>query len=95
MGLYIMYNTGVGLAAITTVQGYPVYIAVADLMINPIFWLEFISYSIAMAESIWLFRRLLQGRIKELQWAAVSILICAVLLIAGALIEAWQITGYI
>lgn len=95
IGIYIMYNTGVALAAVEAVQGYTISLAVADLMINPIFWLEFVSYSLAMAESIWLIRRLLQGRIKELKWTALSITICAVLLIAGAIIEAWEITGHI
>jgi Integral membrane protein DUF95. len=95
IGLFIMYNTGVGLAAIATVQGYPAYLGIASLIINPIFWLEFVSYSIAMASSIWLIRRLLQERWGELKWTAASIGVCALLLILGAIIEAWQITGHI
>jgi hypothetical protein len=95
IGLFILYNTGVGLAAITTVQGYPVYVGIEHLMLNPIFWLEFVSYSIAMASSIWLIRRLLQERWGELKWTAASIGVCALLLILGAVIEAWQISGHI
>lgn len=94
IGLFIMYNTGAGLAAITTVQGYPVSTAVLDLMANPIFWLEFVSYAIAMASSIWLIRRLLQERWGELKWTAAAIGVCALLLILGAIIEAWQIQGH-
>jgi uncharacterized membrane protein SpoIIM required for sporulation len=95
IGLFIMYNTGVGLAAISTVQGYPASTAILDLMANPIFWLEFVSYSIAMASSIWLIRRLLQERWGELKSTAASIAVCALLLGLGALIEAWQIQGHI
>jgi uncharacterized membrane protein SpoIIM required for sporulation len=95
IGLFIMYNTGVGLAAIATVQGYPAYYAILDLMVNPIFWLEFVSYSIAMASCIWLIRRLLQERWGELKWTAASIGVCALLLGLGAVIEAWQIQGHI
>ena len=94
IGLFIMYNTGVGLAAIATVQGYPAYYAILDLMVNPIFWLEFVSYSIAMASCIWLIRRLLQERWGELKWTAASIGVCALLLGLGAVIEAWQIQGH-
>jgi hypothetical protein len=95
IGLFIMYNTGVGLSAIATVQGYPASTAILNLMANPIFWLEFVSYSIAMASSIWLIRRLLQERWGELKWTAASIGVCALLLGLGAIIEAWQIQGHI
>ena len=95
IGLFIMYNTGVALSAISTVQGYPVSFAIENLVTNPIFWLEFVSYSIAMASSIWLIRRLLQERWGELKWTAASIGVCALLLGLGAIIEAWQIQGHI
>jgi hypothetical protein len=95
LGLYIMYNTGVALSAIATVQGYPAYLGIADLVANPIFWLEFVSYAIAMASSIWLIRRLLQERWGELKWTAASIGVCALLLGLGAIIEAWQIQGHL
>jgi hypothetical protein len=93
-GLFTMYSTGVGLKAITTVQGYSVYTGIVNLMMNPIFWLEFAAYSIAMAESIWILRRLIQGRTGEVKWLIISIGICALLLTAGAFIEAWDITGH-
>jgi hypothetical protein len=95
IGLFIMYNTGVELSAISIVQGYPVSFGIEHLIINPIFWLEFVSYSIAMASSIWLIRRLLQERWGELKWTAASIGACALLLGLGAIIEAWQIQGHI
>ncbi len=95
IGLFVLYNTGVGLNAISMVQGQSTLLGVLDLMSGPVFWLEFFAYSIAMAQSIWLFRRMLQGRWNELEWAGVSIVASTVLLAIGAIVEAWQITGHI
>jgi hypothetical protein len=92
LGLYILYDTGVALNAIASIQGYPVYLGILDLVATPIFWIEFAAYAIAMAESVWLFRRLLQGRWGELKWTAISIGVCALLLIVGAVIETWLLT---
>ncbi|MGD6851511.1 MAG: hypothetical protein ACQCN6_05565 [Candidatus Bathyarchaeia archaeon] len=95
LGLFVLYNTGVGLNAISMVQGQSTLLGVLDLMAGPVFWLEFFAYSIAMAQSIWLFRRMLQGRWNELEWTGLSIVVSTVLLAVGAVVEAWQITGHI
>jgi|SRR5665647_204799 uncharacterized membrane protein SpoIIM required for sporulation len=104
LGMFILFDTGVALGAIATTQGYPVWVGLASLVITPVFWLEFISYSIAMAESIWLFRRLIkaitskepgQGRLilwRELKWTAIFIGTVAGLLVIGAVVEVWLIT---
>jgi uncharacterized membrane protein SpoIIM required for sporulation len=104
LGMFILFDTGVALGAIATTQGYPVWVGLASLVITPVFWLEFISYSIAMAESIWLFRRLIkaitskepgQGRLilwRELKWTAIFIGTVAGLLAIGAVVEVWLIT---
>jgi len=92
-GLLILYNTGVGLNAICIVQNQNTFLGVLDLMASPVFWLEFVAYSIAIAQSIWLFRRILQGRWDELRWTAVAIVVCVVLLAVGAIVETWYITG--
>ena len=104
LGMFILFDTGVALGAIAATQGYPVWVGLASLVITPVFWLEFISYSIAMAQSIWLFRRLIkaiaskepgQGRIilwSELKWTAIFIGTCAGLLVIGAFVEVWLIT---
>jgi hypothetical protein len=104
LGLLILFETGVALGAIATIQGYPVWLGIASLVITPVFWLEFICYSIAIAESIWLFRRIVkaltvkepgQGRLilwHELKWTALFIGTCAGLLAIGAVVEVWIIT---
>jgi uncharacterized membrane protein SpoIIM required for sporulation len=94
LGMFILFDTGVALGAIAMTQGYPAFIALFSEFLTPVFWLEFAAYSIAMAESIWLFRRLMQKRWRELKWTGIFIAICAVLLIVGAIVETWIITAF-
>jgi hypothetical protein len=88
LGLYVLFNTGTAVSAIATTQGVPMVFAFIVLVITPVFWLEFAAYSTAMAESVWLFRRLLQGRgLRELRNTSIFISICAVILVIGAIVE--------
>lgn len=91
LGMFILFDTGVALGAIAQIQGYPVGLGLLSLVLTPVFWLEFAAYSTAMAESIWLTRRLLQKRWLELKNTAVLIGICAAILIVGAIVEVWLI----
>ncbi len=95
LGLLIMFDTGTLTAAIATSQGIPALLALAITFI-PIGFIEFTAYSTAMAESVWLFRRLLQGRrLRELRNAAVFVGICSVILALSALLETALISiGY-
>jgi stage II sporulation SpoM-like protein len=92
MGLAILANTGYALGAIAQVQGVSPFLEVFALILTPVFWLEFTSYSIAISESIWLLRRLLQQRWGELKVTAILIGVCAVLLAVGAIVETWLIS---
>jgi hypothetical protein len=86
-GFIILYDTGNAIGAISTVQGFPPVLGVA-LTLIPIGIIEFIAYSTAMTESIWLFRRALQGRgLRELRNAALFVSICAIVLFLGAALE--------
>lgn len=88
-GVYVLFSTGVAVSAVATAQGFPPIIAFIALVITPVFWLEFVAYSIAMAMSVWLFRRILQGLgWHELRNTSIFISICALLLVAGAAVEA-------
>jgi len=87
LGFYILFNTGTVIGAISTAEGIPTIVALAATFI-PIGIIEFTAYSTAMTESIWLFRRILQGRGKhEFRNACLFIALCAVLLLLGAIIE--------
>lgn len=92
-GLFTLFSTGIALGAIASVQGIPVILDFFLLFITPIFWIEFISYALAMTASVWLFRRLIQKRWRELKWAGISIALTALLLGVGAIIEAWLIVA--
>jgi hypothetical protein len=103
LGLFIMFNTGLAFSAAFQVQSTtaastplldisPTTAVIALLVFGLVFLLEYVSYSIAIAESIWLFRRLRQRKWGELKNAAILIGIVAVLLIVGAVVETWLIS---
>ena len=89
LGMYILYNTGAVIGAIAVNSSFSPVLALIALFITPVAWIEFTAYSTAMAESIWLFRRALQGRgFRELRKnATLFIAICTVLLAVGAIVE--------
>ncbi|MDH7477637.1 MAG: stage II sporulation protein M [Candidatus Bathyarchaeota archaeon] len=87
-GAYVLYNTGAVIAAIAISNQVPPALYLIALFLTPIAWLEFIAYSTAMAESIWLTYRLWRRRGKhELINACKFISVCAVILLVAALIE--------
>lgn len=102
LGLFIMFNTGLAFSAAIQVQSTtavstpldisPTTAVIALLVFGLVFLLEYVSYSIGMAESIWLFQRLRQRKWGELKNAAILIVIVAVLLIVGAIVETWLIS---
>jgi hypothetical protein len=79
LGLFILFDTGLALGAIASTQGYPVWVGLGSLVLTPVFWLEFAAYSIAMAESVWLFVRIIRLRMKVepdgvVRWTGGSVL---------------------
>jgi hypothetical protein len=105
-GLFIMLNTGIALgaslrlqsatAASAAVPNISLTIAILGLIgIGLTFLLEYVSYSIGISESIWLFRRLTQRRWRELKNTAILIGIVAVFLIVASLVETWVITALV
>jgi uncharacterized membrane protein SpoIIM required for sporulation len=87
-GGYVLYNTGVVIAAESIANDMPPLIVLFTLLIFPFAWMEFLAYSTAFAESIWLTRRIMQRRgRKEIVNACTFIAICAVLLLVAAIIE--------
>ena len=89
-GLWVLYNTGVVIAAETIATSPQVspLLTLFMLFVFPFTWMEFISYSTGFAESVWLIRRGTQGLGKrELKNAAILIAIVAVMLLLAAIIE--------
>lgn len=103
-GLFVLFSTGVGIRAILDTQSdsgasaaistiSPTTAILALVFVGLTFVLEYVSYSIGIAESIWLYRRLTQRRWRELKNTGILIGIVAALLITGALVESWVITA--
>lgn len=79
LGVFILFNTGLALGAIASTQGYPVWVGLGSLVLTPVFWLEFAAYSLAMAESVWIFVRIIRLRLKvepdgAVRWTGISTL---------------------
>jgi hypothetical protein len=97
-GVWVLYNTGVVISAQSmsaSAQGMPALLILLYLFIFPFTWLEFLSYSAALAESVWLFRRIFRriGR-REIRNAATLISIVAVMLLTAAIIETVLILSF-
>ncbi len=99
IGLFILFSTGMAIRAVFDIQSASAIsgAAAADIqastailalvLIGLTFLLEYVSYSLAMTESVWLFRRILQKRWRELKNTAICIGIVALFLILGAIVE--------
>lgn len=89
-GFLSSYSSGVALVAQSSpqAQGLPPLLLLLLYFLLPIYWLENISMSIGLAESVWLIRRTMQGYGKrELKNAAVLIAIVTLILLVSAIIE--------
>lgn len=100
IGMFILFSTGQAFRAVFEIQAASgaalppspqisaTTAALTLILVGTVFLLEYVSYSIGMAESIWLFRRILQKRIKgELKYLVIFIGIVALMLIIGAIAE--------
>jgi hypothetical protein len=95
IGLAIMGNTGYAISALTSFQapgsGIKITgpVAFSTLALLPFFWLEFISYSIMMTQSITLGYSLIRGGAREEGKRTLMTLgIVTLLLVVGGFIEA-------
>ena len=88
IGFIAFYNTGVIIEAEAIALHLPPTLTFFALFLTPIAWLEFMSYSIAIAGSVWLSARIFRRSFKhELVNTTKFISICAVLLLISAVIE--------
>lgn len=94
-GSYALYNTGVVIAAASIGEGIHPLAVFLFLFIFPFTWLEFIAYSTAIAESVWLTWRIIKRKGKrEIVNTCILISICAVMLLIAAIIETVLITYF-
>ena len=92
IGSIVLFSTGSVIRAeiiATYGNSVPPILGFISIFIFPYAWLEFISYSTALSETFWLFRRGLQGRwAREIINLGKLVLITAVLLATAAFMEA-------
>ena len=87
-GFYVLYSTGVVIAAESISLGVHPLVGLFSLFIFPFTWLEFLAYSAAFSQSIWLmYRTIKHAWKKELINTCIIVSICAVTLLAAAAIE--------
>ncbi|SRR4030042_5587635 len=103
IGLFIMFSTGLAFRAVLEAQlamgvsttppvAFDFSTAILALaLVGITFVAEFVSYTIGMTESVWLFRRLTQRRYRELKITAKLIGVVALLLTIGALVETYAL----
>lgn len=104
IGLFILFSTGMAFRAVFDYQaahGLTDTAAASDLtastaiglllLISAVFVLEYVSYAVAMSESVWLFRRILQKRWREVKITLVLIGLVALLLGIGAIVETFAL----
>jgi len=103
IGMFILFSTGMAFRAVfqiqaangissstTSIDASTAILALA--LVAVVFLLEYLSYSIAMTESVWLFRRILQKQWKgELKYLGICIGIIALMLIIGAIVETFAL----
>jgi hypothetical protein len=89
LAFYFFYNTGVVFEALGIANNINPAGLFFTTFLTPVAWLEFLAYSTAIAGSIWLSVRILQGKTRhEVVNTAKFVSICAVVLLIGAVIEA-------
>jgi hypothetical protein len=100
IGLAILFNTGYYIGAELRYQGsttttgaaasvQPSTAILALVLVGVTFLCEYLSYSIGITESVWLFRRLMQKRWGELKYTGILIGVVAALLATGAIVETY------
>jgi hypothetical protein len=95
-GFYVLYSTGVAIAAQSICNGVNPHLVFLSLFIFPFTWLEFLAYSAAFAENAWLSWRIIRRNWRrEIVNACIMISICAVTLLIAAFIEIALIKAFI
>jgi len=87
-GFFSSYSSGYVMVAQSMSLGLPPLLVMFLYFLIPIYWLETVSMSIGLAESVWLIRRTTQGYgMRELRNAAVLIGTVTLILLVSATIE--------
>ncbi|MEM2917190.1 MAG: stage II sporulation protein M [Candidatus Bathyarchaeia archaeon] len=87
-GIYVLYNTGWVIGAIAVSRGVDRALMFTSIFILPHAWLEYLAYSLAMTQSVWLLLKIFKGQFgKEVVPTAILIALDALILLAAAFVE--------
>ncbi|MEM2272699.1 MAG: hypothetical protein QXX56_00600 [Candidatus Bathyarchaeia archaeon] len=87
-GFYVLYNTGRFIAALSIIERVNPVLTTLTLFFFPFTWMEYISYALAISESLFLAYSIIRREFKrEFIVASKFIVFCAILLLAAAFIE--------
>jgi hypothetical protein len=93
-GFYVLYSTGVAIAAQSMPKINP-YVTFIMLFIMPFTWLEFLAYSMAFTENVWLTWKIIKRNCRrELMNTCVIISLCAIMLLIAAFVETIMIRAF-
>ncbi|MEM1586575.1 MAG: zinc ribbon domain-containing protein [Candidatus Bathyarchaeia archaeon] len=87
-GFYVLYNTGRFIAALSTTEGISPTLTMLTLFFFPFTWMEYISYALAISESLFLAYSIIKRDLKrEFAVASSLIVLCSIILLIAAFIE--------
>lgn len=92
-GSFVLFSTGRIIAALASTRGADPFTLLILTFIFPHAWIEYVSYGIALSESIWFAIMILKRRVREeLTNVFKAISAVALLLLAAAVIETYLIS---
>ncbi|MGQ9469373.1 MAG: hypothetical protein ACUVTD_06055 [Nitrososphaerales archaeon] len=91
--LFVLYSTGVVVSSFAVMNDVSPVLSLLYLIGNPILWIEYIAYTLAMTESTMLIYSIFKkGILEELKIALLVLLVVILLLVIGAVIEIQMLT---
>ncbi len=94
-GFYVLFSTGRVFAAVSAITNINTLLTLLSLFTFPFTWMEYISYAIAISESLWITYAIIKRNFRnELTVIFTAIVLCTILLLLGALIETALILSY-
>lgn len=92
-GIYVLYNTGWVIGALAVSRGADRAVMFASIFILPHAWLEYLAYSLAMTQSVWLLMKIFKGQFgREVVPTAILIALDALILLTAAFVEIFLMT---
>lgn len=87
-GAYVLYNTGRVFAAYSILHSVDPATLFSTVFILPFAWMEYLSYTLAISESLWIIYAAIKRNFRnEIMVASITIVLCNVILLLAALVE--------